>query len=175
MVVATPPHPVWTVYNEIRTARLNIKYLQRKIRSLRNVNLIYEITLAVATSSAVAGFSFWQDATGKAIWAAIGVVATLLAVVKPILQLSDVLRGKQELLASYMILDHDLNTIRGEIQFKGKYDDALKRQFLRALERKAELVKKDTGSGVNERLRHRCFEEVLRELPSESFYIPPEK
>lgn len=165
--------PVWGVYNELRTARLNVKYLQAKLRTLKNTNLAYEIVLAIATSSAVAGFSFWEKDTGKFIWACIGVVATLLSVVKPILKLPDTLSRKQELLTSYLILDNDLSTIRIEIQQKKKYDDALQRQFLSALQRKAELVKKDADS-VNENLRRRCYNEVLRELPTESFYVPPD-
>jgi hypothetical protein len=168
-------NPVWTVYNELHTARLNVKYLQRKLRTLKRVNLSYEIILAVATSSTVAGFSFWQGGAGKAIWPGVGVVAALLSIVKPILKLPEAFQRKQELLASYMILDHDLNTIGLEIQFSKKYDEALRGQFARALERKSELVKKDIDSSVNERLRRRCYNEVLRELPADSFYIPPEK
>jgi hypothetical protein len=168
-------NPVWTVYNELRTARLNVKYLQRKLRTLKRVNLSYEIIMAVATSSTVAGFSFWQEGAGKAIWPGVGVVAALLSVVKPILKLPDTLQRKQELLASYMILDHDLNTIRVEIEFQKKYDEPLKGQFTRALQRKAELVQKDTGSTVSERLRRRCYSEVLRELPSKSFFVPPKE
>src|SRR6266404_9611082 len=79
--------PVGAVYNELRTARLNVKYLQAKIHTLRNVNIAYEIVLAVATSSAVAGFSFWQQEFGKPIWASIGAAATLLSVIKPILRI----------------------------------------------------------------------------------------
>ncbi len=168
-------NPVWEVYNEVRTARLNVKYLQHQLRRLNKINLGYEIILAVATSSAVAGFSFWQQAAGKTIWASIGVVAVLLSVVKPILRLPERFQRKQELLASYMILDHDLNMMRMEIRFRRAYDKTLRSQFVRALERKAELVKKDTGSSISERLRRRCYNEVLRELPTDSFYIPPEK
>jgi hypothetical protein len=167
-------NPVWTVYNELRTARLNVKYLQHQIRALKRANLGYEIFLALAMSSAVAGFSFWQLDIGKATWAGIGWTAAVLAVLKPILKLPETFQRKQELLASYMILDHDLNTIRIEIQFRQKYDETLKRQFTRALQRKAELVQKDTASSVNERLRQCCYEEVLKELPTNSFYIPPE-
>ncbi len=135
----------------------------------------YEIILAVATSSAVAGFSFWQQGAGKVIWAGVGVVAILLSVIKPILNLPEAFQRKQELLASYMILDHDLNTIRFEIRFRRAFDHGLRRQFTRALERKAELVKKDTASPVSEGLRRCCYNEVLLELPADSFYIPPEK
>lgn len=138
-------------------------------------NLGYEIFLALATSAAVAGFSFWEVDIGKAIWTSVGGIAAVLSVLKPILKLPETFQRKQELLASYMILDHDLNTIRIEIQFRHKYDEALKKQFTRALERKAELVKKDTDSSPNQRLRRLCYDEVVRELPVESFYIPPEK
>jgi hypothetical protein len=168
-------NPVWVVYNELRTARLNVKYLQRNLRTLKRVNLSYEIVLAVATSSAVAGFSFWQQGVGKTIWAAVGVVAVLLSVLKPILSLPEAFQRKQELLASYMILDHDLNAIGLDIKIRSAFDESLRRQFKRALERKAELVKKDPGSPINERLRRSCYKEVLRELPTDSFYIPPEK
>ncbi len=164
---------VSVVYNELRTARLNVKYLQAKLRMLKKLNFGYEIVIAVATSSTVAGFSLWQQAAGKTIWASIGVAATLLSIVKPILKLPASLQRKQELLASYMILDHDLNTIGIEIQQRRKYDAPLRRQFARALQRKAELVKQDVESFINERLRRRCYEEVIRELPAESFYIPP--
>jgi hypothetical protein len=168
-------NPVWTVYNELRTARLNVKYLQHQIGKLKRVNLGYEIFLALATSAAVAGFSFWQLGLGKTIWTTVGWLAAILAVLKPILKLPEDFQRKQELLASYMILDHDLNTIRTEIQFRHKYDEMLKSQFTRALQRKAELLQKDTASSINERLRNYCYEEVLRELPTNSFYIPPEK
>lgn len=170
----TALNPVWTVYNELRTARLNVKYLQHQIRTLKRTNLGYEIFLALATSSAVAGLSLWQVNYGKPMWTGIGVIAAVLSVLKPILNLPESLQRKQELLASYMILDHDLETIRNEILFRHKYDQALKKQFTRALERKAELVQKDTASLVNERLRQRCYKEVLKELPTSLFYIPPE-
>ena len=100
--------PVWGVYNELRTARLNVKYLQAKLRTLKNTNLAYEIVLAIATSSAVAGFSFWEKDTGKFIWACIGVVATLLSGRQANPQTSHTLSRKQELLTSYLILDNDL-------------------------------------------------------------------
>jgi hypothetical protein len=141
---------------------------------LRNVNLTYEIVLAVGTSSAVAGFSFWQEAAGKTIWAAIGGLTTLLAIVKPVLNFPATLRRKQELLSSYMILDHDLNAIGIAVQQKRKFDKSARNRLARALQRKSELVGKDAESSVNERLRRRCYDEVLRELPSEAFYIPRE-
>ncbi len=167
-------NPVWDVYDELRTARLNIKYLQTTIRRLNSWNTFFEILIAVTTSSTVAGFSFWKTAYGGGIWTAVGVVAAISSVIKPILKFPERIGRKEELLASYHILDHDLNTICIEIKHEKKYDDGLYKQFLRALDRKAELVKQDAASGVDERLRIRCREAVEQELPADSFYIPPD-
>jgi hypothetical protein len=32
-----PMNPVWAVYIELRTARLTVKYLQRKLRTLKGL------------------------------------------------------------------------------------------------------------------------------------------
>lgn len=129
----------------------------------------------MTTSSTVAGFSLWKTAYGGGIWTAVGAVAAILSVIKPILKFPEHLRRNQELLASYYILDHDLNTICIEIKHRKTYDDSLHKQFLRALDRKAELVKQDTASSVDERLRIRCRVAVEQELPADSFYIPPDQ
>jgi hypothetical protein len=165
---------VWDVYDQLRTARLNIKYLQEKIRRLNRWNAFFEIVIAVTTSSTVAGFSFWRTVYGGSIWTTVGTIAAILSVIKPILKFPEQLRRKEELLASYHILDHDLNNIGIEIKHRKKYDDSLYKQFLRALERKAELMKQDTGSSIDERLRIRCRKAVEQELPEDSFYIPPD-
>ena len=72
----------------------------------------------------------------------------------------------------YRILDHDLNCIRMEIRHKQKYDNALHKDFLDTMERKAELVKANIQTQVKLSLRIKCEELVLRELPTDSFYIP---
>lgn len=71
-------------------------------------------------------------------------------------------------------IDHDLNRIGLQVRQRKKYDESLQRQFGKALDRKAELVKQDVESSVDDKLRRKCREEVDRELPTKSFYIPPE-
>jgi hypothetical protein len=71
-------------------------------------------------------------------------------------------------------LDFDLNRIRIEIERRRKYEEPLAKQFLKALERKRELVKKDVETSIDEELRVACRKEVDREMPLDSFYVPPD-
>ena len=38
-------NPVWDIYDELRTARLNIEYFQEKIRGLNRSNAFFEIVI----------------------------------------------------------------------------------------------------------------------------------
>lgn len=49
-------HPVWNVYNEQRTARLNILYLQAKLKRLHRESFWMELVIAVSASTSAAGF-----------------------------------------------------------------------------------------------------------------------
>ena len=41
------PHAVWTVYDKLRTARLNVKYYSRRLESIERTNFILEIEFKV--------------------------------------------------------------------------------------------------------------------------------
>ena len=153
---------------------MNVKYLQAIMRRLNRRDFWHEVLIAITTSSAVAGISFWGTVLGGWLWRAIGAVATILSVLKPLLRLRDKIKRTSELLASYHILDFDLNRIRIEIERRKKYEEPLAKQFLKALERKRELVKKDVESSIDDKLRVVCRKKVDREMPPESFYVPPD-
>ena len=83
-------HPVWDVYNELRTARLNIKYYTVRVEETRRLNRVLEIILAVAApGSAVAMLFIRETSIGKIIWGPLAVVAAFVAVVKPFLKLDE--------------------------------------------------------------------------------------
>jgi hypothetical protein len=41
-------HPVWDVYDEARTARLNVRYYERQLASLRRKNISLEVIIALS-------------------------------------------------------------------------------------------------------------------------------
>lgn len=165
-------HPVWDVYDELRTARLNVKCLQFEIASLKSDDRWSEVLIAIATTSSVGSFWFLQNAVGAYFWKTVGAFAVILSIVRPILKFSEHIQKKEKLLASYSILDHDLHCICMEIKHRQKYDNELHKDFLNAMARKAELIKTNMHSSVKPSVKKKSEELVFKELPAKAFYIP---
>lgn len=168
-----PTHPVWDVYDLYRTARLNVKYYCGRVHWLSKVNLVMEFMIAAfASSSAVAGFALWSSETGKVAWQLLAAVAATLAILKPLLRLTDKIKLLEEIIAGYRVLEHDLRKIEISIKQRRVYDEELRVRFAAALDRMDELASKNDENHVDRKLKRRCQEEVARELPASSFYIP---
>jgi hypothetical protein len=165
-------HPVWNLYDEMRTARLNVKCLQCEVRKLRNWNRFFEITLAVASTSSIGGFWFMQNLVGGYVWKTLGAAAIILTALKPVFKLNEKIREKHLLLVGYHALDHDLHCIAIEVRQQQRYDNELHKELVKALKRKAELRKKHDGERINRKCQKRCENEVAEEMPANSFYIP---
>lgn len=170
---STVNHPVWTVYDKLRTARLNVKYYSRRLESLERRNTAIEVILLItAPSSAVAGLWFWDSPVGHEIWKWLGVAAAFLAVLKPFLNLTKRIKEFESVLSGYRTLEYDLMEIKSLIEQKQKYDAELKAEFKKALQREKVLVGKTPETRENTRVKKKCEQEVLNELPMDSFFIP---
>ncbi len=167
-------HPVWDVYDEYRTARLNVRYYEKQLSKLRRNNILVEIVLAVSVSSGVAGLWIWETVVGGIIWKALATLAAFLAVIKPIVKLSDQVQKKSQVLTNWRLLDDGLQQLILAINAYGKYDDEMRNSFLTLMKTKTTIIKEEPTEGVDEKLRRLCFEQVKRELPSDSFFIPEE-
>ena len=165
-------HPVWNLYDELRTARLNVRCHEVELQRLKKVNLWSEVTIAIASTSSIGGFWFMQNFVGGYIWKTIGAVAILLTTLKPIFRLSERIRRKQELLTSYRALDHDLHCIAIEVHHRGTYDTKLENEFKKCLQKKAGLVQKGDDHQISEKVKQDCEQRVLKELPAASFFVP---
>jgi len=77
------------IYNTYRTALLNRKYYGCKLACYQKYNFWLDVAIAIGAtgSSGVAGLAIWGTITGKFTWLVISGVATVLSVIKPILQL----------------------------------------------------------------------------------------
>lgn len=169
----TKQHPAWDVYDLYRTARLNVKYYSSRLDRLEKRNFWMELLLAIsAPSSVVAGLWFWDTEAGAFIWKTLGALSAFLAVAKPILRLTDKIRSMEEVLCGYRALEHDLYKITVLIKQENQYDTKLQKRFQDILERKGILITKGVESREDRQLKMKCQEEVLTELPTESFYIP---
>lgn len=168
-------HPVWSVYDLYRTARLNVKYYAAKLHKVEVAALWMDLILLItAPSSTIAGLWFWEEPWGKIAWQYLGIVAAFVAVLKPFLSLTKKIKAYEELRSGYRGLEHDLHEIKEMVFQKHKYDSKIKEDFRKALRRKGLLVSKDPDSKEDKMLKRKCIEEVKRELPVESFYVPEE-
>src|SRR4030043_846554 len=169
-------NPVWDVYNEFRTARLNILYYSHQLRNLILINTTIEILIAIFTSSTIASIWFWKTDVGQCAWQIFGVISAILAILKPILKMTDTITKKSEIASAYRELDQDFLRLKIMINQEKKYDESLKKEFEILLKKKGEIVSKykDDDGPPSTRLLNRCFGQVNNELPVENFYIPKE-
>lgn len=167
-------HPVWQVYDQLRTARFNEKILTHRLKRLILGNRILEIILAIsAPSSAIAGLWFWNTDTGQIVWRYFGIIAAIAALLKPILSIEQSIQKYEELLSGYKGLKHDLIKIKEKVELRRSYDIELQEDYQKALERKGSLISKEPPSlDENDRFLKKKQEQVILEYPSDIFYVP---
>lgn len=169
-------HPVWTVYDKLRTARLNVKYYSRRLKTLESQNFWIEfILLATAPSSAIAGLWFWETEYGKIIWPYLGIIAAITAVLKPILSLTKRIKEFESVLSGYRTLEFDLMEIKTLVEQKQKFDSTLQSDLKKAIQREKALVGKTPETCEIKKIKLQCENEVRQELPGNSFFVPEEE
>lgn len=166
-------HPVWTVYDKLRTASLNVKYYSQRLRFFEKLNVGIEFVLAAtAPTSAVSGLFFWQTEIGNNVWKIMIVIAAFTAIAKPLLDLTKRIKAYGSILAGYRILEYDLREIKTSIEQKRKYDQSMMNELKKALLREKELIVTTPETCENKKVKRRCEVEVLKEFPALNFYIP---
>ena len=168
-------HPVWSVYDRLRSATLSVKYYSRRLQQTERLNFALELLLlATAPSSVIAGLWFWNTDGGQLAWQILAIPAAIAAVLKPLLHLTKKIKDYEGVLSGYRILEFDLRELKIGIEQKQKYDSALQAEFKRAQQRERTLIGKNPESREDARIRKICQEEVIKELPAETFYVPEE-
>lgn len=167
-------HPVWDVYDQYRTARLNIKYYTAILARHRKIDSAMEsIIAATAPTSAITGLWLWNTEIGKWGWKILAVIAGITAILKPLIRSRDKMRNCEEIITGYRWLHNDLEKINIQIKEKQIYDSEIRKEFSNVLDKKIYLTEKEPKSTINNKLRNRFTIEVNKELPSGDFYIPP--
>lgn len=172
---ATPAaqHPVWVVYDRLRTARLNVKYYGIRADWLQSLNQAMEVMLLItAPTSVLTGIAFWNTAIGKPVWQTLGIIAGLVAMMKPVFRFPARIRDYESTISGYRALDYDLSALREKIEQHGRYDETLQSEYNEIVARFKATETGEPEKVANKKIRDACTEEVLRELPVGSFYIP---
>ena len=167
-------HPIWDLYGEFRTARLNVKYHAALLRRYQLINFWVELILALSASSSVASLWFWKTATGSIISKILGIITALLAVAKPLLKITEKLGEIEKTLQGYKALEHDFQHLVIAVRQDQTYDKKHQKRLHELLENKGKIIKSSRVTTSSKRLQLVCEHEVLQELHVDSFYLPPE-
>jgi hypothetical protein len=77
------------IYDLYRTSLLNVKYYGYKLTIANRTSVAAEIVVVVGSAtSGVSGWAVWTWGYGKEIWLAFAAAATLIAALKPVLQIN---------------------------------------------------------------------------------------
>lgn len=167
--------PVWVIYDQYKTARLNVKYYGYRMGTITRQNFWLEIFIAAAAAapaSAVAGIPFFLTPTGEMWWKVLAVLAAIAAFFKPFLRLPTKLKSMEKSLSGYRALDCDLEEIVNKIKLEQNYSKAALKMLENAQKKKRSLVGSPPEHSQSSQLKEKCFAEVNKELPSSMFYIP---
>lgn len=174
--MSSSDHPVWSVYDRLRSARLSVKYYACKLRQVERANFWLDfLLLASAPTSAIAGLWFWNLEWGQLIWKCFAIPTAVVAVAKPLLHLPKRMKDYEAVLSGYRILEFDLMEIKIGIEQKQRYDAQLQAEFKRVQQRERTLVGKTPEAQEDPKVRATCQAQVLKELPTDSFFVPEEK
>ncbi|MDD5126462.1 hypothetical protein [Methylovulum sp.] len=166
---------LWDIYDNYRTARLNVKYYCSRLETLERWNFFLEIMVAIAApSSVISGLWFLKTQSGIELWQFVSSIAAIAGFLKPFLKLGYKIKFYEQTLSGYRALEYDLYEIILRIRDEHSYSTSCKKMFEAAMKKKRILATNPPENTPNKKLVDKFYSEVLKEIPSESLYMPEE-
>jgi hypothetical protein len=162
---------VWQFYDALRSALLNKKYYGCRLADQRRMNFWLEWILAFATSTAVAAWAIWKQDFGVNLWAVVGAIAVVLSITKPLLKLPEDLERLGRLHTGFTAAHADLTSLVEDIRAARSVTTETVAEYQRIRTRLNDLATYDDPR-PHARLKTRCTQLVLEELPHEQFWVP---
>ena len=159
------------VYRDTRNVVLTKKYYENKLARIQRLNDWYEIVLAFGTSATVAGWSFWKEPSGYTLWNAVGVITALLAIIKPIIKLSDEIKRLSSLATKYAALQIDFQKLVFTIKYDRGFTDRSYRTYMRIFEKMRDIGEREDADAPDKKLR-KFAAKVNQEFPPTNFWAP---
>ena len=164
-------HPVWEVYNEYRTMWLNAKYYSIQLQRSIKWNRLTEGLVALFSSSAIVSWIF--TSWGLITWKILGSLAATITIYRFYFQKPyDNIVKFERMTTFYKGIEFQLETLCRKIKELRNYDASLLKDFEEIVVRRQTFAQTDGDLGRDEKLLKKLQEEVKRELPVETFYVP---
>lgn len=166
-------HPVWAVYDLLRTIRLNVHYYTAKLERTKRKDFWIEIILAVVVpSSAIAGLPLWQNRYGVYAWSVLVIIAAVLAVIKPFLKLTEAVQSYEAVISRLRVVESELVELQHEIFQRRRYDQPMQDKLGVIIRNMGRVQEIEPIEQIDEKLRRTIFDRIRKESPNESFYVP---
>ncbi len=162
------------IYKIYRKALLNRKYYGHRLSSVKMWNNMFDVTVAVGMSSAIGAWFVWQSGYGKIAWEILAGMATLTALIKPILHFPQLIEKSSKLFTGHGDIFYDLERIIQKTIKDAKYTEELDLSFQEIFDRFKRLALDDDPK-PKKKLLQKCYDEVNKEIPPSSLYIPKVK
>jgi hypothetical protein len=167
---------IWDIYDNYRTARLNVKYYGSRLDHLEKWNIWLDILVAIAApSSVISGLFFLKTDAGLVVWQIISAIAAIAGFIKPFLKLGHKIKFYEQTLSGYRSLEYDLYEIILKIRNEDSYSAASNKMFESAMKKMKTLATNPPENTQNKKLIQKLYDEVSQEIPSSSLYVPEEK
>ena len=159
------------LYSEYRTAILNRKYYGHRLKNSKRWERSYDITIGVGTSGTVASWSLWQTPGGEPLWAVIGGIVALGALIKPALPLPQLVERYSKLYTGYAGLCFDIKQVIDQVDAEHALPDDLWTTFRNGQARLKDLAASD-DTHPSRRLIDHYVAETNREVPAKDLWMP---
>ena len=162
----------WGIYDEYRTARLNVHYYSAQLASARRSGKAVEWILAIAASSSVGGLWLFSTFLGGLLWRGVGGVAALLAVYQVVVRPKERVAALEQRVTLWRGLEFDLDRLVKRIAALRGLPPDVDEQLELILSRKRELVLSYVDPKTDQKLLAESHGRVNAELPPNSFWKP---
>lgn len=172
-MTANNSHPVWELYDCLKTVRLNVEYYVAKAHRVRKLNRNLDILLAVVVpTSAAAALPIWKTSIGIYVWPTLFGLAAFVAVAKPFLKLADKLQQYESTVARYRMLEGDLMELKAEIVQRQSFRKSIQERFRLVIQALRRAMEAEPIEPIDDTLMESLYEKINEELPADRFYVP---
>lgn len=175
------------LWDQARNAAMYDRYFGIEADKVARLNRTGEIIVAVtAPGSVISGFAVWNFtlpsfplfgwtvpgiALGHVLWIGLGVVASGIAILKPILRPDLIIAAKTKLYSEYRALERAYAALVRSIQRLGTSDDDVDERY-RQLEDRMAAADQLRPPKLDEALRQQCIAYVTNEMPPGNLWAP---
>jgi hypothetical protein len=153
------------IYNNYRDVLLSRDYYACRLVYLKRCNLYYEVILALgASGSLITGWYIWKTSYGQPVWASLSGVAAVLAILKPIIKISEEVGRYSKLYTGYADLAYDYKQLVNDIKIKSGISEESRRDAVSA-EKRFKSLCVDDDPRPSEKLLRECQRAIKRRVP----------